>query len=923
MKKIILALLFSGASLAIANEQFKPDNLTVGEFYKNPIGLNLENLSFSWKLPALKKGMAQTAYQVEVFDAEGKTLWNSAKVESSQSVKVPYDGRMPYSRERLTWRVRVWDEKGDISEWSDTASFESGLLTNLEWRGKWISTTNKNTIVEEKRYKGKKPRVCKIAKLPPTYLRKELDLKTSIKKARLYVTSRGIYQVYINGKKAGDDFWSPGWTDYFKRIQSSSYDVTNLLVEGKNALSAIVGAGWYAGRAGWNLNACNYGEIPQLLAQLEVTYKDGSVDIITTDETWKWSDGAILYADIFDGEDYDARLEMKGWNEPNFDDSQWKNVATQKVEKLPLIEPMRSQPVRVKDVLHAISVREVSTGKYIFDFGQNMIGWARINIPTVEGQKVTIRFAEMLNQDGTMYTENYRTARSIDTYIPAGSSAEWEPRMTFHGFRYVEISGLPKNIKPQADWVKGIVVFSDIDQIGSFVCSNPKINQLQSNIQWGQRCNFFSVPTDCPQRDERMGWTGDAQVFCPTAAFNMNIDAFFTKWLYDVRDNQDADGAYPDIAPMYNPKWKGGRAAWGDAGVICPWEIYLAYGNKKILEQNYSSMCRYIDYLKNSSDKLIRPEIGYGDWLQPNRPLGKSDASKAMIGTAYFARVTDLAAKTATVLDKLEDAKKFTELAKQVKQTFRDKYVKADGSVETNSQTALLLALAFDILPESDRAKTFEKLVEALKRDNWHLNTGFVGTPLLNPVLARFGRMDIAYKLLNNETYPSWLYPINQGATTMWERWNSYSHKDGFGDVNMNSFNHYAYGAIGQWLYKDVAGIWNDENAAGYKNIIFAPKPGGGLNFASASNITPYGDAASRWKISDGVMEWTVLIPPNATGTVIFPTKDIRSIRVDGNRPDEKSLTTIDSYPAIKNLPSGEYKILLRPEIKEFIELKK
>ncbi len=918
MKKFVSALAlwtFSGI-FALADIQFRPQDLTVGESFRNPVGLNLENMSFSWKLPPIRKGISQSAYQIEVFDSYGKLLWNSAKVESNQSIKLPYGGRQPFSRERLTWRVRVWDENGDISEWSDTASFESGLLTNAEWKGKWISTTQQPEIFTEERKKGDSLRKCKILKLPPTLFRKEIRLGPSIKTARLYVTARGIYQIYVNGQKAGKDFWSPGWTDYDKRVQSVTYDVTSLVSEGKNAIGAYLAAGWYAGRLGWNFDACNYGTKPQLLAQLEIVYKDGSSAIIPTDETWKWAEGPVVYADIFDGEDYDARREIKAWNEANFDDSNWNAVAVESTGKTPLIEPMRSQPIIEKEVLHAISVNEVKPGTCIFDFGQNMVGWARINVPAIKGQKITIRFAEMLNADGSLYTDNYRTARSTDSYIPSGNSAQWEPSFTFHGFRYVELSGLPENAKPQIDWVKGVVLYNDIEQIGSFVCSNPKINRLQSNIQWGQRGNFFSVPTDCPQRDERMGWTGDAQVFCPTAAFNMNVEAFFSKWFFDIRDTQDPDGAYPDIAPMKNPKWKGGKAAWGDAGVICPWEIYLAYGNKNVLERNYGSMKRYIDYLKKSSNNFIRPEIGYGDWLQPNRPRGKSDASKAMIGTAYFARSADLASKTAKALGKSADAKEYARLASDVKDAFCKKYLKTDGTVENDCQTAYLLALAFDILPENMRAKSFEKLLAALKRDKWHLNTGFVGTPLLNPVLSRFGRSDIAYRLLNNETYPSWLYSVNQGATTMWERWNSYSHKDGFGDANMNSFNHYAYGAIGQWLYKDVAGIWRDDTIPGYKNIIFAPKPGGGLNFASASNATPYGAAASSWKISDGVMEWTVVIPPNATGTIVFPTANPRSIRVDGNRPAESSLTIKDGYPAMLKVPSGEYRILLRPDIK-------
>lgn len=914
----------------------KPVETTVGEFYKNPLGYNLEGLSFSWKLP-VRNGISQTAYRIVVASSpellDKSPVWDSGKVPSSQSVKVDYKGRAFASREKAYYKVKYWDENGAESDWSDIGEFETGLLSNSDWSAQWISADEKVERRKETRYKGKKPREVILGGDKPAYMRKEFESEGEIAKARLYVASLGIFQCYINGEKVGRDFWGTGWTDYDIRVQSNTYDITDLIRSGHNTVGVLLGGGWYTGRMGWSLNSCNYGDNPKFLAQLEITYADGTKKTVATDSSWKWSRGAIVAADIYDGEDYDARLEQRGWNDTytrssfknlwglfanteKFDDSAWKRVKSEPLGKTPLVEPRRSQPVVVKDTLYPVSVREIAGGTYIFDLGQNIVGWAKIKVPSARDRKITIRFAEMLNLDGTMYTENYRTARSIDTYICGeDGTAEYEPSLTFHGFRYVEISGLPDGVEASKDWVEGKVVYSDLDLIGSFVCSEAKINRLQSNIQWGQRCNFFSVPTDCPQRDERMGWLGDAQVFAPTAAFNMNIDAFFNKWLLDVRDGTSPNGAYPDIAPKRNTLggWfkNIGRAAWADAGVICPWEIYLAYGDKKILRDNYAAMKKWLAFLVSSSHNYTRGEVGYGDWIQPYAPLGKSDTSKGLIGTAYFVRDADILSKVASILGHEADAKHFADIAAKVRAAFCEKYLKPNGVVENDCQTSYLLALAFDILPENVRPQAFENLVKTIKRANMHLRTGFVGTPLLNPVLSKFGRSDIAYQLLFTETYPSWLYPINQGATTMWERWNSFSLEEGFGDVNMNSFNHYAYGAIGQWLYKDVAGLWHDESAAGYKNIIFAPQPSPRMSFASATQQTPYGAASSSWKRSDGVLEWNVVIPPNATGTLKIPTSLPESVRINGESL-AKNTPLENGKPILENVKSGSYRIFLR-----------
>lgn len=923
MKKlIIVASLLISVFMISCKGQFCSEtrvaNLTVGEGFVNPIGYSLEDLSFSWQMQSSKAGAKQSAYRIRVATSPEKLntpdVWDSGKVVSSDSVAVAYKGRNIKSREKLWWDVIVWDENGKELEPSSVASFEAGLLDNSEWKGKWITAEFEPNVYREVNFSH-----LKSSKLypfySPVYLRKDFSAKgKEIKSARLYMTARGVYVAYLNGKKLGNDFLSPGWTDYNKRIQTTTYDVSNLISKNNNTLGAIIADGWYAGRLGWLLgkNRGNYGVFPELLAQLEITYKDGTKDIVVSDSSWKAGLGGVLNSDLYDGEDFDARREPKGWNSPAFDDSNWKTPLTKNVEKTPLLQPRRSQPIVITQTLKAKSVKEISAGTYIFDLGQNMIGWAKINIDGKAGQKIKIRFAEMLKQDGTMYTENYRSARSIDNYICAGGKAQWEPNFTFHGFRYVELSGLPSGLKLPLDTVEGRVLHNDMKITGSFSCSEPKINQLQSNIQWGQRSNFLSIPTDCPQRDERLGWTGDIQVFCPTAVYNMNVNAFMTKWLVDLEDAQISCGATPKYAPVLKDKKPGGPA-WGDAATVCPWEVYLAFGNKKILRQTFDMMKRHVEQSVAMSENFVYPEYGYGDWLEPFVKERRGTTPRKLIGTAFIVRSADITARVAKILGKDADAKKYADIREKAKQAFIKNFVNTQtGEITSNNQTAYLVALAFDILPENLRLKSFAKLQDAIKKKNNHLGTGFVGTPMLTSVLSRFGDDATAQKLLKNETFPSWLYPINQGATTMWERWNSYTHKDGFGDVSMNSFNHYAYGAIGKWMYSTLAGIAPDEKNAGYKNIIFTPRPDMAMGFVNATLDSPYGKISSSWKNNQGNLSWEIVIPPNSTGTIVFPSKDTAKISLDGKAIAKDLPRDSLGYPVIENVESGTHNIEIK-----------
>ncbi|HEY9247522.1 MAG TPA: family 78 glycoside hydrolase catalytic domain, partial [Rariglobus sp.] len=538
--------------------------------------------------------------------------------------------------------------------------------------------------------------------------------------------------------------------------------------------------------------------------------------------------------------------------------------------------------VRTIEELKPVALTQPVKGRHVFDLAQNMVGNIRLRIRAPRGTRITLRYAEMLQADGTPYTANLRSAKCTDTYVCRGGGLEiHEPRFTFHGFRYVELSGL--KTKPRLDAVTGLVWHTEMTPTGTFTTSDAMVNKLQSNIRWGQRGNFLEVPTDCPQRDERLGWTGDAQVFIPTASFNYDVASFFRKWTRDLVDGQYETGAYPDIAPdlMRNlyPEAGGGNAAWADAGVICPWVVYQKYGDLRILEENYPAMARYIAHQEKTATNFIRPDTNYGDWLSPEATNPSWAATPCdLIGTAYFARTAGIMTEIARILGHAADSRRFSKLHAKVVAAFNRHYVSRDGRIAGDTQTAYLLALGFDLLPEKQRPAALAHLDRAFKRRNNHLCTGFVGTPLLCPVLTRFGRTDLAYRLLFNDDYPSWLFPVKNGATTMWERWNSWTPDKGFGEVGMNSFNHYAYGAIGEWLYATVAGI--SELAPGFKKILLRPQPHEKLTHAAATLESPYGQISSAWKRTGKTLVWTVVVPPNTTAVAVPPCASLDEVRV-------------------------------------------
>ncbi|MBN2086034.1 MAG: family 78 glycoside hydrolase catalytic domain [Anaerolineales bacterium] len=885
------------------------------EYRINPLGIDVRQPRLSWQMHGDRRGARQTARQILAAPSpddlrEGESLlWDSGKIESDQSIHVPYGGPTPASGQRVYWKVRVWDEAGEEAE-SSPAWWEMGLLERSDWKAEWIGAP----------FVGG-PRTSS----PAPYLRKEFTLPKNIVAARLYAAAIGLYECHLNGVRAGDALLTPGWTDYSRRIQYQVCDVTDLLRPGANAFGMILGDGWGVGHIAW-LGRQHYADRPQCLAQIVCTYSDGSREIIATDRSWKAAQGPILESDLLMGESYDARRELTDWSNPGYQDDSWWPVVTFSDRDAALVAA-NGPAVKRQEALRPAAIREIPPkvkGRWIFDMGQNMVGWVRLAVRGEKGTTVSIRYAETLDPDGALYTANLRSARCTDHYTLKGEGEEtWEPHFTFHGFRYVELSGFPG--APDGETVTGIVVHSEMPSIGSFECSDPLINRLQHNIVWGQKGNFVDIPTDCPQRDERLGWTGDAQVFIRTAAFNRDVAGFFTKWMRDLEDAQYPNGAYPSVAPNL-PAWSIGEGgpAWADAGVICPWTLYLCYGDTRVLAERYASMRRFVEFLSQTSRDGIRCYPGYagwhgnGDWLALDGSDGREGGtSKELIGTAFYAHSSRLLAAIARILGKQEDASRYQALFEEARAAFRQRFVRGDGTIEGGTQTSYVLALEFDLLPGELRIPAAAELVRKIRERDNHLSTGFVGTPYITWVLSATGHLDTAYDLLRQTTWPSWLYSVTQGATTIWERWDGWTHDKGFQDPKMNSFNHYAYGAVGAWMYAVIGGIEPDPERPGYKHIVMHPRPGGGLARAAVELQSMYGGIQSDWTRADGRFDWKITVPANTTATIFIPAKDENRV-TEGGRPWKQShgvtFARMETGCAVFRLIPGAYNFSTRME---------
>jgi alpha-L-rhamnosidase len=709
---------------------------------------------------------------------------------------------------------------------------------------------------------------------PASYLRRDFTIRKQILSARVYATALGSYQLHLNGQRVGDQILAPGWTDYRSRLIYQTYDVTRMLHQGQDTLGALLGDGWYASGLTWSQMRFSYGPPPlQLLAQLDIQYTDGTQEVLGTDGSWKAAESPVLSSDIYNGEDYDAEREMPSWDQPGFSGATWHAVS---IEPGPMakLEAQDFPPIRQEMILHAKTVTRQSPGVYIFDLGQNMVGWERLQVQGPRGTKIKMRFGEVLDAQGHFYDANMRTAKETDTYTLNGDGQEvFEPHFTYHGFRYIEVTGYPGT--PPKDAVEGVVFHTDALVTMQFHTENPMVNQLWSNILWGQRGNFMSVPTDCPQRDERLGWMGDAEVFWRTASYNMNLAAFSRKFTEDIRIAQSPDGPYWDISPRVGDAVSGGNPGWADAGVVIPWTAYLQYGDTSILQENWDAMTKWLNYLEQHNPTHVRHIAStYGDWLA----IG-SQTPNDLIATAYWAYDAALMAQMADALHKTEEAAKYRQLFGEIKDAFDQAFVHPDGTVGSGSQTSYVLALHMNLLPEALRATAADKLAADIQAHQGHLTTGFLGTPYIMLELSKSGHSDIAYELLFQKTFPSWGYMIEHGATTMWERWNG---NQMLGDPGMNSFNHYAYGAVGEWLYRYMAGIDTDFTSPGFHRILMHPQFDAALGAANASFDSPYGTIASAWKDDGHTVSWNVTIPANTTALLYFPLNSGKSIHADG-----------------------------------------
>lgn len=906
----ILAALLLSVSTAAALE---PTALRC-EYRESPQGIDTVKPRLSWKVVSKDRRQFQEAYRILVASspqilADGKgDLWDSGKVSSDQTLFIEYGGKPLSSRRQCFWQVSVWGDADAKAVSSETASWTMGLLNDSDWKAEYISFLDETAIhknVEE-------------LYLPAArQYRKEFASTKQVKRASLYSTALGIYELHLNGQRVGDALFTPGWTDYRQRAYYNTYDVTDLVRTGENAIGAWVADGWYSGYVGFGLltgmgtektGRATYGKTPSVMAQLEIEFTDGTRQTIGTDATWKVTgDGPIQEADLLMGEAYDARKEMAGWSEPGFDDASWASAIPAKqngnpkavfyqrrnptkpgqgVQNLgeemsfgfsrPKLEAFPGEPVRVTQEMSAKKVTEREPGIYVFDLGQNFAGTIRLKLNGDSGDKVQIRYGEMLHPDGRLMTENLRKARATDYYICKGGVGEeiYEPRFTFHGFQFVELSGFPG--RPDLDTVTGLVVHSDTPMTSTFECSDPMVNQLFSNVLWTQRSNFLDLPTDCPQRDERMGWTGDAQAYVGTACYNADIGSFYTKWLRELMESQRPSGAFPGYAPFpFQHGWDFGTA-WADAGVICPWTIWQFYGDVKVIDDCWEPMTKFMQWRKRTSvgDLGITHGNAWGDWLAQG-----AETPLDYVDSIYFAISAKMMAEMAEATGRSKEATSYKQQFNRTKSAFQKKHLNEDGSINVRTQTAQALALFADLIPEEQRSNTGNYLAKMLAENGNHMATGFLGTRPLLPVLSSSGQHDLAAFLLQSREFPSWGYEIANGATTIWERWDSYTKEDAFGRHNaaMNSFSHYAFGAVCEWMFASLAGIQSD--GPGFKQVVIRPMPptpGSNemhppIDWVRASYDSIRGVIRSDWKLNEDAFLLNVSIPANTSATIYLP----------------------------------------------------
>ena len=862
------------------------------EYLVDPLGIDVKNPRLSWVLESIQQSQKQTSYHIIVASSEDLLannkgdLWDTNQVNSEQCNQIVYEGEELKSQIFCYWKVKVWDKDGKPSEWSSTSQWSMGLLKRTDWKAKWIGEQPRKRPSLIKRKLRKKL-------IPSPLLRRSFETDKNIAKALVYITALGEYELRINGKRVGDHILAPEWTDYKKRVQYQTYDVAELIQKGENVMGVILADGWYAGHVGPGLpmHHSYYGINRTVLIQLIIEYSDGTKEEITSDSSWKiFADGPIQNVGHFEGETYDTGKEQKNWDGPEFDDSEWLPITIYNNINIELNAQM-NEPIRIIEELKPIALTEPKPGLFVFDLGQNIQGWCKIHVNSsicLPNSTIILRHGEMLEPDGTVFTTNLRSAKATDKYLIKDVEDRWiQPHFTYHGFRFVEIEGFKKGAKPTVDTIIGCVISSSSLIVSSFESSDPTLNQLWKNILWTQIDNLISIPTDCPQRDERMGWMGDAQVFSRSSIYNMDMAAFYTKFNRDIRDSQDKKGRFADFVPYpYNrgplPIRMAGSPAWADAGIIIPWDVYLNYGDKRIIEQHYEAAKRFVNYIHKKNQKFIwkkKKGFNYGDWLNSskfktdNYPRGK--VPKVIFATAYFAHSVEIVSKMAQLLGRDTEHNHYSKLAESIREAFVQKFVDVDGIIEGESQAGYALALNYNILPENLRQKAAEHMIREIENYDGRISTGFCTTLKLMTELTRWGHKTIAYELLFSRRFPSWFYMIDQGATTMWERWDSWTKEHGHQSKLMNSFNHYTIGSVVEWMYRIILGINFDEQTPGFKHILIQPQPGRPLTWAKGHYNSIYGNIEVEWSLDNEDFTLKVKIPPNTTATVHLPTEII------------------------------------------------
>ncbi|MDO4285342.1 MAG: family 78 glycoside hydrolase catalytic domain [Eubacteriales bacterium] len=826
------------------------------EHRKHPVGLDVKTPRFSWVIVSEEGNCMQSAYRITVQKVEegigaAVPVWDSGKVSSDQSILVAYGGETLCPETGYAVKIQVWDNQG--REAFGETFFETGLLCPEEMEARWIAAGEQETEA-------------------PSVFFRTVHVERKVAKARIYATAHGIYELSIDGGKVGDAFFAPGWTSYHHRLQYQTYDVTDLLC-GVHRIELTVADGWYKGPYGFTLRKNIYGDRKAVLAELHITYENGTKQIIGTDENWKVTTGSIRESQIYLGETIDS----------NFAGEAPKGVEILSERKDNLIA-QEGECVRITERTEAKELIETPKGELVLDFGQNMSGVVEVRIKGTRGQKIVIHHAETLDREGNFYPETLRQAVSVDTYFCDGTEQVFMPHFTFHGFRYIQVEGLAKEEIVLSDFV-ACAIHSDMEQTGSFACSDTMVNQLQSNIQWGMRSNFLDIPTDCPQRDERLGWTGDAQIFAATASYNRNTALFFEKWLRDLAAEQTQEWGVPHVVPNILGD-QAGAAAWSDAAAIIPWVVYETYGDRRVLEEQYGSMKGWVDYITAHCEDngLWQSGFQYGDWLALDKEESADRAGatdKYLVANAYYAYSCGIVKKAAEVLGKQEDAARYSALYQKIKAAFNEEYITRTGRLVSETQTGCVLALYFDLADPQYRERILQSLVTNIENHKNHLSTGFVGTPYLCHTLSENGCHDLAGTIFLQEDYPSWLYAVKKGATTVWERWNSIMPDGTFEESGMNSLNHYAYGSIGEWMYRKLAGIQLIE--AGYKRFAIRPMFIRGITWVDAELESPYGKIRSSWKCEDGKITVEVTVPANTTAEIYLPEKEGKMLLGSGS----------------------------------------